>query len=83
MIVDGYGGDCGDYVINIETFEPCVVDCPAGAELEGEPALVDGYADEFNGGCNSPEFGNPFSAITGEPLLRRERLVPEPGHRDP
>ena len=66
VIVDGYGGDFGDYVINITEFEPCVVECPAGAELENEPALVDDYADEFNGGCNSPEFGNPFSAITSE-----------------
>jgi hypothetical protein len=64
VIVDGYGGASGNYVINITPFEPCVVECPAGAELEGEPAIVDGYADAFNGGCNSPEFGNPFSAIT-------------------
>jgi hypothetical protein len=64
VIVDGYGGDFGDYVINIVTFEPCVIDCPAGAELEGEGPLVDGYADDYNGGCNSPEFGNPFSPIT-------------------
>ncbi|MEZ4386829.1 MAG: hypothetical protein R3D98_04510 [Candidatus Krumholzibacteriia bacterium] len=64
VIVDGYGGASGNYVINIDTFEPCVVTCPAGAEIEGEPALVDGYADAYNGGCNSPEFGNPFGAIT-------------------
>ena len=64
IVIDGYGGDFGDYVINIVEFEPCVIDCPAGAELEGEPPLADGYADAYNGGCNSPEFGNPFSAIT-------------------
>ena len=45
------------------TFEPCALDCPAGAELEGEPPLVDDYEDAYNGGCNSPEFGNPFSTI--------------------
>jgi hypothetical protein len=64
VIVDGYGGASGNYVINIAPFEPCVIDCPMGAELEGEPPLADGYADQYNGGCNSPEFGNPFSAIT-------------------
>jgi hypothetical protein len=64
IIVDGYGGASGNYVININEFEPCVIDVPVGAELEGEPPLADGYADDYNGGCNSPEFGNPFSAIT-------------------
>jgi hypothetical protein len=64
VVIDGYGGDFGDYVLNINIPVPCVVDCPAGAELEGEPPLVDGYEDAFNGGCNSPEFGNPFGAIT-------------------
>jgi hypothetical protein len=64
VIVDGYGGANGNYVINIDVFEPCVIDCPAGAELEGEPPLADGYADAHNGGCNSPEFGNPFGVIT-------------------
>lgn len=64
VIIDGYGGAAGNYVLNIGEFEPCVIECPAGAELEGEPTLGDGYADEFNGGCNSPEFGNPFSTFT-------------------
>jgi hypothetical protein len=63
VIVDGYGGDAGDYVINIVTFEPCVVDCPAGADLEGEPPLVNGYDDQYNGGCNTPGT-EPFQAIT-------------------
>ena len=68
VVVDGYGGDAGNYVISIIPFEPCVIECPAGAQLEGEPPLVDGYADAWNGGCNSPEFGNPFQPIT-EPLF--------------
>jgi hypothetical protein len=66
IVVDGWGGDFGDYVINITEFEPCILECPAGAELEGEPPLVDDYQDEYNGGCNSPEFGNPFGVITAE-----------------
>ncbi|MEZ4386874.1 MAG: hypothetical protein R3D98_04735 [Candidatus Krumholzibacteriia bacterium] len=65
VVIDGYGGDFGAYVLNIYIPSPCVVDCPAGAEFEGEPPLVDGYEDAFNGGCNSPEFGNPFGHITG------------------
>ncbi|MEZ4387806.1 MAG: PPC domain-containing protein [Candidatus Krumholzibacteriia bacterium] len=63
LVIDGYGGDFGDYVLSITDYDPCVVDCPAGAVLEGEPPLVDGYADAFNGGCNSPEFGNPIQPL--------------------
>jgi hypothetical protein len=66
VVIDGYGGDFGNYVLTIDTFEPCVVDCPALAELEGEPPLVNDYQDAHNGGCNSPDFGNPFGAITCE-----------------
>jgi hypothetical protein len=64
IVIDGWNGDFGNYVITIVEFEPCVLTCPAGAELEGEPALVDDYDDMINGGCNSPEFGNPFGQIT-------------------
>ena len=44
---------------------PCVIECPAGAELEGEPPLMDGYVDSWNGGCNSPEFDYPFQYLWG------------------
>jgi len=54
LVIDGYGEAAGDYVLHIVEYAPCVLDCPPGAQLEGEPPLVDGYSDEFNGGCNSP-----------------------------
>jgi len=54
IVIDGYGGAAGDYVIDIAGYQPCVVDCPVGAELEGEPPLVDGYVDEYNSGCGAP-----------------------------
>ncbi|MBD3221421.1 hypothetical protein GF314_09270, partial [bacterium] len=63
VIIDGYGGDAGDYVINITEFEPCIIDCPAGAELEGEPPLEVGYEDFHNGGCNT-EGATPFGTIS-------------------
>jgi hypothetical protein len=66
IVIDGYGGDAGNYVINITPYEECVVNCPVGGVEEGEPDLVDGYADAFNGGCNSPEFGNPFQVLAAE-----------------
>ncbi len=65
LVIDGYGAEAGDYVLTITEYVPCVIECPAGAELEGEPPLVDGYQDVFNGGCNSPEFGSPFGSRSG------------------
>ncbi|MCP4291639.1 MAG: hypothetical protein GY780_07365 [bacterium] len=63
VIVDGYGGDMGDFVINILEFEACIIDC---GDDEGEPALDPGYMDAWNGGCNSPEYGSPFQSLEGD-----------------
>ena len=65
VVIDGYGGDSGDYVLNIEEYIPCVLDCPTGAELENEPPLENEYVDNWNGGCNT-EGSTPFQPITGE-----------------
>jgi hypothetical protein len=53
IVVDGYGGDCGTYVIDIIEHEIPVLECPTGALLEGEPDCYDNYEDQTNGGCNS------------------------------
>lgn len=66
LVIDGYGEAHGDYVLNVVEYEPCVLDCPSGAQLEGEPPLVDGYLDAYNGGCNFPEFGYPFQDLYGD-----------------
>lgn len=50
FVVDGYSG-CGDYVLSIEQYVPCVVNCPPDATSEGEPLCGDGYVDRYNGGC--------------------------------
>jgi hypothetical protein len=66
IVIDGYGGDCGEYLMDVsgEIFIPCVIDCTTST-LEGEPELMDGYQDSYNGGCNSPAFGNPFQDLEG------------------
>ncbi len=52
IVVDGYYGACGDYVLEIG-------DCPPPCDIicvglpEGEPTCYDDYEDVFNGGCNS------------------------------
>ncbi len=64
IFVDGYGGDSGDYILNITENLPCPpLTCPADAVDEGEPPLHDGYEDAYNGGCNSPDLGAPFQNI--------------------
>ncbi len=66
VFVEGYGSDYGDYVIQITEHEPCTVGCPAGAELEGEPPLVDDYVDMHNGGCNTDLDNPPFQPLAAE-----------------
>ena len=61
IIIDGYGGDFGDYILSITEFVPCFLDCPPEGFPEGEPDLVDGYWDEYNSGCSGP--GPPFLAF--------------------
>jgi len=63
IVIDGYGGDSGDYVLNVTEWEQCFLYCPDDAVPEGEPTLGYGYEDAYNGGCNSPEFGSPFQTI--------------------
>jgi len=68
IVIDGYYGDCGDYTLAVTgvPYIPCVLECPAGADHEGEPELMDGYQDMWNGGCNSTEFGTPFQDLCGQ-----------------
>jgi hypothetical protein len=59
VVVDGYGGQCGDYVL--EMFEvmcsgPCDIVCVGTPE--GEPTCYDGYSDQYNGGCSSFSFSS-------------------------
>lgn len=71
IVVDGYGDECGEYVLDVTEFEPCELTIPAGAELEGEPPLHDGYVDLHNPGCfaaGEPIFqtiGPLFAGVTG------------------
>ncbi|MEZ4386599.1 MAG: hypothetical protein R3D98_03310 [Candidatus Krumholzibacteriia bacterium] len=71
LVIDGYGGDFGSYVLNISEFEPCELSYITAAQDEREPPLTDGYQDAHNGGCNSPEFGDPFGSITSYIFIGR------------
>jgi hypothetical protein len=65
IVIDGYGSDCGEYLLEVRENVPCILDCSGVEYFEGEPDLGPGYLDAWNGGCNSPEFGNPFQALHG------------------
>ncbi len=57
IVVDGYGGHCGDYVLEMSEVlcpGPCDVICEGTPE--GEPTCYDGYSDQYNGGCSSLTF---------------------------
>jgi hypothetical protein len=53
IVISGYSTDCGNYLLNVTSVEPCTVACPPGAQQEGEPQCYDGYLDNYNGGCNT------------------------------
>jgi hypothetical protein len=51
IIVDGYGGEAGTYVMNVTATPECALECPPGALVENEPWCHDDYLDESNSGC--------------------------------
>jgi hypothetical protein len=53
IVVDGYFGDCGNYELTVSECTPCIVSCPPGGVLEGEPDCENDTLDSYNGGCNS------------------------------
>jgi len=65
IVVDGYGGYSGTYTLTVTVFEPCVLECPPGAMIEGEPICYAGYNDQYNGGCNTLPFP-VFQIIPGD-----------------
>lgn len=56
--VDGDQDD-GDYELNIWEEGLCVIDC-SFEHSEGEPALFDGYVDQYNGGVCDPIYTQDF-----------------------
>ncbi len=71
IVVDGYGAEHGAYHLVVrEADPPCVVEQPLDLLPEGEPPLVEDYEDDFNSGCNGPEFGNPTQTIVYSPSRR-------------
>ncbi len=67
IVVDGYGGDHGDYVLSVYDagLHPyCDLECPAGGSPEGEPPLTQNYVDLFNSGCGQDDL--PFQDLVGD-----------------
>jgi hypothetical protein len=66
IIVDGYGGDFGDYVLSVDLSEICALECAPGSWPEGEPPLVNDEINAFNDGCGSD---NPdgFQELPSDP----------------
>jgi len=66
IVIDGYGGNFGNYVLEVIGYEPCVVECPDGGFDEGEPPIVNDYEDHYNGGCNTEP--NIFQELTADDM---------------
>ena len=71
IVVDGYGGDHGDYLLNVHEIAlppPCELDIPPSAVDEGEPPLHDdGVVDCHNGGCQFTDVcDDPWQFLAGD-----------------
>ncbi|MFC1572851.1 hypothetical protein ACFL6M_04550 [Candidatus Eisenbacteria bacterium] len=68
IVVDGYGGDCGNYVLRLWGY--CYYPmCPDDALLEGEPFCYEGYVDLYNAGCSEdPYLFQDVLPNDGEPI---------------
>lgn len=70
LVIDGYSGASGDYVVEIQSFTECELTIPADAEPEAEPAFFVGYDDCHNAGCQTTlcdgEWVNRFQSLTGD-----------------
>jgi hypothetical protein len=67
IVVDGYGGDCGDYVLEVTGMPYAPLACDVNAQPENEPPPAPGYVDLHNGGCNSdPEVFQALNWIDEE-----------------
>ncbi|KPL00820.1 MAG: hypothetical protein AMJ91_03050 [candidate division Zixibacteria bacterium SM23_73_3] len=67
IVVDGYGSSCGDYVLSVESVEPCDVVCPGEGIPEDEPVCTDNWEDIWNGGCNSDP--NVFEDVNCDDII--------------
>lgn len=67
IIIDGYGGSSGNYLLEVEDAVPCIVTCPPGGIAEGEGDILNEGVDNFNGGCNSTP--NVFSPIANNQTI--------------
>ena len=50
IVVDGYGGACGAYQLDILMGEPCDLECPDGALIEGDPCEPLTLSPDFEAG---------------------------------
>jgi subtilisin-like proprotein convertase family protein len=60
VVVDGYGGACGDYVLEAGICPPCTLTCQAGDSIEcAEVPDTSHFRLDCDGGCNNvvPSYG--------------------------
>jgi hypothetical protein len=65
IVIDGFGEECGDYGLIVNSWAPCA-ECPPQAIVETEPECIDPTNDVWNGGCNSdPPVFHPVGPSAG------------------
>jgi len=66
VVIDGYGGSHGEYILSMHHFVSCEVVCPPDAIDEGEPPLEDGVPDTYNSGCDGSSTDPAIVTLQGD-----------------
>ena len=53
IVVDGYTSACGEFILQVDDIGPCIPECTAIWEPEGEQDCAHEYFDDFNSGCET------------------------------
>lgn len=81
VVIDGYDGDAGDYVLTVEQGAGCLIACPPGADDEQEADAAPGVADVVNCGCGCAD-APLYTALAGDPDGNATVCL-RPGWREP
>jgi hypothetical protein len=66
IVVDGYGGDYGDYMFYIGSSLECWIECPPYGIAEGEPPQQNDHDDLFNCGCGCVDGDVRIQELAGD-----------------
>jgi len=66
VVIDGYGGSHGDYILHLFYYLPYTVYCSSEFVDDGEPPLEDDVPDTYNSGCDGSSTDPAIIPLLGD-----------------